>query len=425
MHKTTALLISFLVGATSFAAEYDFSALDAHLNASLPAYENKLAVYLYRGDNLIYQFESGMTRTTKVEIASATKFVSGAVMLRLAQAGVFDLDDPIGDYVPLFNVPDKQDITIRHAFAMTHGMAPTNPIQSTYEISRAYTHVQSVNRIALDMPVAYLPGSTLYYDGTGMQAAGLAAVYATRLRDWQAVAEEFLLDELGMVNTSYTYFDPNPAVAGGLETTPDDYLRLTEMFAHHGLFRGKPILATKLVAEIFSPEGRHKPIANTPWPAENPHYPYGHQPYYGFGSWILADNPETGLVEEILSPGAFGTTPWIDRTRNLWGVVFTRVPAGTQTSLNPTLIALEIVRAEVDRVDATTEPPITPPRPNLTIDRIDDFLVLDWNGREPELWDSATLAPGSFQALWSWGPPYLIHRSGLSARGFYQLSEAP
>jgi hypothetical protein len=36
------------------------------------------------------------------------------------------------------------------------------------------------------------------------------------------------------------------------------------------------------------------------------------------GSWILAKNPATGVVEEVTGPGTFGIFPWGDRKRGLW-----------------------------------------------------------------------------------------------------------
>jgi hypothetical protein len=42
---------------------------------------------------------------------------------------------------------------------------------------------------------------------------------------------------------------------------------------------------------------------------------------YGVGNWLEVRDPETGEVYENASQGAFGFSPWIDRRRNLAGVL--------------------------------------------------------------------------------------------------------
>jgi hypothetical protein len=44
---------------------------------------------------------------------------------------------------------------------------------------------------------------------------------------------------------------------------------------------------------------------------DSPFYACGERPDCGMGSWIMAQHPGTGVVEEVASPGAFGTFPWV------------------------------------------------------------------------------------------------------------------
>jgi CubicO group peptidase (beta-lactamase class C family) len=331
-------------------ASYSFAPLDSFITDNLSLFEDEVAVYIYEGDTLIYSYEAGFDRYTAMPIASATKWISGAIMLAVAEAGYFDLDDPISRYLPDFDREGKRDITLRHAFSMTAGMTADTWYENGLSRSSLYTHEDSVARIARDLPMGADPGSEIYYLGSGMQAAGLAAVYATGLPDWQSVAEQFLLDPLDMQATTYTAFAPNPAVAGGVVTTADDYLKLIRMVHHNGLHEGSPVLATASVDEFFSSEGREKPITRTPIPASSDYFPFDADIYYTFGAWALGDNPVTGEVEEIVSPGAFGTHPWIDRRRGLWGIVFTHVTAGTSSAVEPSLGIFDYIRKEYDRL---------------------------------------------------------------------------
>lgn len=68
------------------------------------------------------------------------------------------------------------------------------------------------------------------------------------------------------------------------------------------------------------------------------------------GAWSLAHNPDTGRVEEVASPGKFGTFPWVDRKRNLRGVIATDSANGFGDSVLVDLALLDLLRAAIDAV---------------------------------------------------------------------------
>lgn len=344
------LMAAFALPRALPAQDYDFSELEGFISAHLPDFENNVAVYLFEGDASIFTYEQAFDLDTRIPIASASKWIAAGVILAVAEAGYFDLDDPISRYVDAFDRPDKREITIRQGFSMTAGMVPENVLENGLARNPAYTHERSVELIAERVEVVHTPGEVIYYYGSGMQAAGLAAVHATGMADWQAVADHFLLGPMGMTDTAFTAFLPNPAVAGGVETTPADYLKFLKMVFQNGCYEGRMVLSSASVEAFFSAEGRNKPIAHSPFEPGTAFLPYDREPYYGFGTWILGDNPASGEIEELTSPGAFGTHPWIDRRRGLWGIVFTEVPAGSQTAVEPSLGVFDHVRREYDRL---------------------------------------------------------------------------
>lgn len=339
----------YLFSIPSAEPEYDFSTLDALHEELESTFAYPFAVYFYEGNEPIYTHEAGITRADSLPMASASKWLSGYVILAVAEAGYFSLDDPMRRHVPAFDIPGKENITIRDGFAMTAGMVPQDSSQDTLQWNPRYNLQESVDAIAANVPVVNTPGEVIYYWGGGMQAAGLAAVNATGFADWETVARTFLFDPLGMENSAFSRFLPNPAVAGGVETTGEDYLKFLAMLAGNGsAMDGKPFLPTETLAPIFSADGRNKPIAKSPFPSQDPWYPHGREPYYSFGAWILGDNPVTGEIEEVTSPGANGTYPWIDRRRGLHGIFLTNVPAGSGVARDPALRTFHEIRSAYD-----------------------------------------------------------------------------
>lgn len=330
--------------------QYDFTALDTQLSSDRALYQDKLYVAIKRGDEFLYEYSAGGANIDTVfDMASATKWISSAVILILAEQGYFSLDDQVGSHLQIFADQGKGHFTIRNAFSMASGLFDA----SRPHTNPALTLEQSVNVIALNTPFIFSPPNTaIAYDGKQMQVIGRIAEVVTG-KDWQTVARELLFDPCGMHNTEYNVFgDTNPAVAGGLSTTAADYLVFINMVMNDGVCGNTQVLSAESIREMFTNHTGNAPVLETPWPSYHPDFPYGNDDLrYGFGGWILAENPDTGLVEELTSPGAWGAFPWADRRRSIYGVIFTYVPlseGGFQATLDSQLAALQLVREIID-----------------------------------------------------------------------------
>lgn len=328
------------------AQPYDFSAIDHLLQDSLvTAFDGNVTVLIKQNEQLVYRFQAGnINEDTRRAIASATKWISGAVTLSLAEQGYFALEDSVGKYLPIFTENGKGHFTIRQAFSISSGLFSNQQ----YETKIGITLEESVNLIAQNVPLVFAPGSMLAYEGAGMQTVGRIAEIVTG-KDWQTVAEEQILNKCGMTKTTYNVFGKNPAIAGGIRSHANDYMKFLKMVANNGVYAGQTVLNQQSIAEMFINQTGSLPIYYTFWPEDHPDYAYGVSTLrYAFGAWVFAENPITNVVEEISSPGAFGTFPWIDRKRNLTGITFTRIAAGSQKDLNTQFKMMRMLRAIID-----------------------------------------------------------------------------
>ncbi len=343
------ILLIALILASGFLSAYDLSLLDSLFTDSLALYGGNLFVRIYQADSIIYEYSAGDIGIDSIRgMASATKWISAGVIMAIADSGIIDLDDSLGLYLPIFSTNGKGHITIRQCFSMSSGLFSDR----NYQWDPTMTLEEAAESIAVYTPLEFAPGTMLGYDGKGMQAAGRAMEVAVGM-DWRDIADEFLFDRLGMDNTSYDFFGPlNPAVAGGINTTPRDYLTYLQMLHQGGVFDGDNILSDWAMGEMFLNNTDGLPVYYSAWPSGD-FYLYGMtDPEYIFGSWTIAQNPLTGFVEEINSPGAFGTCPFIDRKRDLYGVIFTKLPSGGFSATAMTdLEAFRILRYAIDNSD--------------------------------------------------------------------------
>jgi len=354
------------------AQSYDFAAATAQLQSNLNVYGNRVVVVVdQRKVGEIFRFQAGdITQDSKFGIASCSKWLSGAVVLACAERGYFQLDDRIGNYLPIFDTYGKGDITIRQCFAMKSGLSLKDP---DYEIDKTLTLAQSVDLIAANTPIVFPPGSQLDYEGDGMQTVGRICEVVTG-KTWGTLARELLFDPLDMSSADYLFFDSNPGIAGGARCSAADYLKFLHMVLNNGQGQnGRVVLSSRSVQEFFTNQTYGLPEYYSP-AQDSLYHAYGQRPDYGMGSWITAQNPASGVVEEVASPGAFGTYPWVDRKRGLCGIIYMfRIGA---LAYQNNLQVLAHLRTEIDTKGL---PPGDPPGP-VTVSMVDRYLRLSWPG---------------------------------------------
>lgn len=358
MHTILALSLTSLLSQTSTSlgvgsdrgpvrtpSPYDLQDATALLESNLPNLSGRVAVLIRQDGREIYRFQSGsIDFDTQTRMASLTKSISGGVILGAIEDGWLALDDTVAAEFPvLFPSPGIGEATVLDCWSMRHGInAP-----QAYEHQPFYTHAQSVAQIGLNGFQAFPAGERLGYDGKGMQVTGYMAAVRSGLT-WEELSAQRILDPLGMTATDYLQFSPNPCVPGGMRSTALDVMRFADMILGEGSYRGTEILTPASVERFFTNHTRRLPVEFSPFPPLHPDYPYGEDPDYAFGGWVLAENPTTGHVEEIVGAGAWGSFVWMDRRRGLTAVLITDVPAGSQNSVGTALGLFSIARDAVE-----------------------------------------------------------------------------
>jgi len=335
----------------------NFSAVDAHFDANLGYFTGApegtgLYVEVRQAGELLYTYQAGwLDRDTAIPFASASKMVSAAVVLSLAERPEWDIHQPMGETVLLMNAYDMGALTPYHGFTMTSGLCSNPDLEAQcprYSLIPTINLEQSAFLIIANIPVHYAPGTVMMYDGYGMQLTGYTA---TRVfsQSWENLARETVFLPLQMNSSSYTAFGINPGIGGALVSSASDYMTFMQMIANDGVHDGVRLLSEESIALMWENHTQGLPSTYSPFHnVGDLELPYDLESLdYGFGSWILAQDPESDEVEEICSPGGFGTFPWIDRKRNLTGIIVTEMPAGTRRWAVETQ-AIQLIRQAVD-----------------------------------------------------------------------------
>lgn len=279
-----------------------------------------ITAIVMKNGKLLYRVDAGaISASTRYPVASASKWLTAALVMTVVDEGKLKLDAPISEVLPEFK-GDAGGITLRMLLAQTAGLGS---LRSHVDISQSprITLAQSAAEIAT-RPLAYPPGTVFEYGGPQFQVAG-AMVEKVTGRRWSDLFEERIARPLGMTATTWEHLPArgasaaetlNPLLQGGAITTADDYMRFLTMIAANGRYDGHRILSEQAVREMESLQTLGLAKGYMP-PGMT------EKGEYALGNWCERWNAarECTLVS---SPGAFGTLPWIDRSTGTYGVFF-------------------------------------------------------------------------------------------------------
>ena len=355
------------------------------------------AVKILRNDSVLFEGSFGVAdiekqvkmsaENTIFPIASMSKVVTVAGIMRLYEQGLFKMWDPVSEYLPGFKSPRvakenpdgsyeivdaKGEVTMRQLFTMTSGVpynwADTAAGRIRAEKEKEYMEsgrpfpgaVEYANLVG-QLPLAFEPGERWMY-GFSIDVLGavLEVITGKSLGEY---LKENILDPLGMKDTGFFvppekldrvatlyhikeglkpeerwYETKKPEFesgGGGLYSTVPDYSRFAQMLLHGGTLDGVRILGRKTVDLIstdhLSPEQRK----GDSWDTQR-----GYS--YGLGVRVMT-NPElagiNGSVGEWGWDGAFGNWFSVDPKENLTCVYLTTNLPGEHYRFIPKLMA--------------------------------------------------------------------------------------
>lgn len=292
-------------------------------------------------------------------LASVTKPVTAAVVMRLVERGVVSLDEPVGRLVPEFRAGPGADaggeqttnpelerlrptVTPRQLLAHTAGLPEdTGDRESRYVDQPGLADV--VDQMCR-LPLRFAPGEELLYSNAGYAVLTRLVERLTGEEFWQ-VARREVLDPLGLADTvarpgpeleprladladaagpgtdwetyNSPYWRSLALPWGGLYGTPQDLVRFAAAFLPSGPRLLSPAARDLMTADQVGGVPGGVESAKVRWPRAS----------WGLG-WELKGDKRRHWTGELTSPATFchfgqaGTLLWADPRRDLALAVF-------------------------------------------------------------------------------------------------------
>ncbi|HMP87891.1 MAG TPA: serine hydrolase domain-containing protein, partial [Lacibacter sp.] len=202
------------------------------------------------------------TSTTRERIASASKWLSAALVLTFVDEGKLRLSDTVGKFLPSLSKYGKGHIRIWHCLSHTTGIKEGGLRETIGNLQKITTMDAYIDQL-LTAPMEGEPGKVFRYGNTGLQLAA-AVIEKISGKDFETLFRERIADPLEMKNTDFGK-SGLPLAAGGAWSTPEDYLNFLLMIRNEGMFRERRILSKAMVHEMQKNKiGRDCLIAQSP-----------------------------------------------------------------------------------------------------------------------------------------------------------------
>ncbi|MGY2127264.1 serine hydrolase domain-containing protein [Blastococcus sp. SYSU DS0617] len=313
---------------TAEAREYDFSAVEPVVEAFLAEHDLDGAglVVVEKDDGIVGEQYFGEFDADRVSlVASASKMVTAGVLVRLADQGLLDLDQPIAEYVD-WAAGHNPEITVAQLLSGSSGLVGLLPTPSYGPYLCQFLPTAELEECSAtawatpdDDGDIVPPDTEFRYGGVQWQIAGAVAESVSG-KPWSQLLEETYIAPCGVESLGYNNhwtqigaggfgypagFDgdvsvlaptENPHMEGGLYIQPADYAQLLLMQLRDGRCGDTQVLQpesvermqTDRIGEVFGGQT----VTGTG---------------YGFGWWVDRDDSN-----RITDAGAYGTVPWLD-----------------------------------------------------------------------------------------------------------------
>lgn len=286
----------------------EYSELDALVLKNQKLLGNDVVAMVWK-DTLVYKRELGSFNSkTVAPVASASKWLTAALVMKMVEEGKISLDDKVSDYITVYETYGKGFITIRHCLSHFTGIEAGKKIFKKKKFNTLQEEVESFakNEIRTN------PGTDFHYDEMGLNIAGRIMEIVGKKR-FDLLIRQKLFIPLGMRKTTFSTLDGSALdPSGGARSTADDYMQFLKMMLNNGKHNGQQFLSEESMSELKKIQTTPEQIIHAPESA--------HGFSYALGSWAIEEKDGNATV--LASPGFYGTWPMVSWSKGYAFLIF-------------------------------------------------------------------------------------------------------
>lgn len=240
------LLLFQLVNAQSF----NDSELSSLLTSKQKQLGGNFVAVITNADTSIYKKEAGDVHSTKtvLPIGDCSQLITAMLVMKFVEEGKISLDDKIATYIPSFARYNKNYITIRHCLSHYTGIKQE---KAGARYAKKFKSLEELADHFASREIDYNAGEAFNYGLAGPNIAGRVLEVVGK-RKFEVLVKQYLLSPLGMRRTNFNNTDFSAVrPADGANSTAEDMAILVRVLLNKGTYKGKQVLSSESVDELF------------------------------------------------------------------------------------------------------------------------------------------------------------------------------
>ena len=237
-------------------SKYNLTQLSSAYVQEMEKYQT-VSYLVIKNDSIIFeQHWEGYNNNSLVNSFSMAKSITGLLIGCAIQDGLIaGVNDPVSKYIPEFNQPELNKITLHHLLTMSSGLDFKEDYVSPLAWPAEAYYGKDVNALTLSQATAITPpGKIWHYKGGDSQLLGIIlkqvtgksiAAYASE-KLWKPLGAEhpayWSLDDVGMEKVSCCWY-----------TNAKDYARLAKLLMQHGKWNGEQLVDSSYIQASQQP----------------------------------------------------------------------------------------------------------------------------------------------------------------------------
>lgn len=306
------LAASFLLLLQSAKAQ-DTSAISSFLIKNQKSIGKAVAL-VWKDGKIVYQKALGdnFNGKTQAPVAASSQWLTAAVVLTFVEEGKISLDDPVSNYLPVFNKYMKSYLTVRQCLMHLTGFERDKGLKTKVTFGRKYQTLEDqVNELASKEITAN--AGEQYFFGAYGPAIAARVVEVVGKKPFERLAQERIFRPCKMRATNFGFDGGCPNPGFGIQSTANDYLNFLIMLLNGGTFEGKKLLGEASIKEMQRVQLGTEPVKYLPEAIAGFGVSYGN---------YIQEKDASGNAQVLSSPSLAGTWPYIDLCRKYAAILF-------------------------------------------------------------------------------------------------------
>ena len=215
------------------------------------------SLLILHGDTIVLEKYWGDHNEESVSnsFSAAKTFVALLIGCALDEGKIKSLDEPIGNYLPAFNLGKKKKITIKHLLWMSSGLDWSESGKNPLSDNAASYYGTDLKQLVNDQEVKRKPGELFLYQSGNSQLLGFIVEKATGTQ-LSTYAEQKIWSKINTENNAFWSLDKKNGDEKSfccLYSSTRDFARLGKLIGNYGKWNGEQIISEKYMRELTQP----------------------------------------------------------------------------------------------------------------------------------------------------------------------------